>query len=99
MNTVEEQFASDYTLVVDNTREAFEEVMGYAHEAESMPALSDKLREEFEGYIEQVATREEEEGREVGALLIRQLLQNQGVSVWDTIARHYLAKVAEEVSA
>lgn len=99
MNTVEEQFASDYTLVVDNTREAFEEVMGYAQEAESMTALSDRLREEFEGYIEQVATREEEEGREVGALLIRQLLQNQGVSVWDTIARHYLDKVAEEVSA
>lgn len=99
MNTVREQFIEDYTLVVDNTREAFEKVMGYAHEAEHFIALSDKLREEFEGYIEQVATREEEAGREAGALLIRQLLQNQGVSVWDTIARHYLDKVAEEVSA
>lgn len=99
MNTAREQFVSDYTLVVDNDYEAFTEVMGYAHEAESMTALSDRLREEFEGYIEQVATREEEAERELGALLIRQFLHNQGVSVWDDIARHYLAKVAEEVSA
>lgn len=99
MNTAGEQFIDDYTLVIDNDYQAYVEVMGYAHEAESMTALSDKLREEFEGYIEQVATREEEEGREVRALLIRQLLQNQGVSVWDSIARHYLAKVAEEVNA
>lgn len=97
--TAREQFVNDYTLVVDNTREAFDEVMGYAHEAESMTALSDRLREEFEDYIEQVATREDLEDREVGGLLIRQLLVNQGSGVWDDIARHYLDKVAEEVSA
>lgn len=97
--TAREQFVNDYTLVVDNTREAFEEVMGYAHEAESMTALSDRLREEFEDYIEQVATREDLEDREVGGLLIRQLLLAQGSSVWDDIARHYLDKVAEEVNA
>ena len=99
MITAREQFVNDYTLVVDNTREEFEKVMEFAREAGHFIALSDTLREEFEDYIEALATREDLAGRELGALLIRQLLVNQGSGVWDDIARHYLAKVAEEVSA
>lgn len=99
MITAREQFVDDYTLVVDNTREEFEKVMGFAHEAENFIALSDTLKEEFEDYIEALATREDLAGRELGALLIRQMLLNLGSDVWDDIARHYLAKVAEEVSA
>lgn len=94
--TAKDQFIEDYILVMDNTREGFEEVMTYAREAESFITLSDTLREEFEDYIEAVATREDLAGRELGGLLIRQLLANQGSSVWDEIARHYLAKVQEE---
>lgn len=97
--TAREQFVNDYTLVVDNTREEFEKVMEFAREAGHFIALSDTLREEFENYIEAVATREDLAGRELGALLIRQLLLAQGSSVWDDIARHYLVKVAEEVNA
>lgn len=96
MTTAREQFVNNYTLVVDNDREGFEEVMEYAREAESVSALSDRLREEFEDYIDAVATREDLAGRELGAMLIRELIQGQGSDVWDDIARHYLVKVQEE---
>ena len=98
-NTWREQFVEDYTLVPDNTREAYEKVMGYARDADNFITLSDVLREEWEDYIEAVATREDLAGREVGALLIRQFLANPGSAPFDDIARHYLAKVSEEVTA
>ena len=95
MITAREQFVDDYTLVVDNTREAYEEVMELAHNSDRFTPLSDTLREQFEDYIAEVADREEKAGREVGALLIRQMLLNLGADVWGDIARHYLIKVEE----
>jgi hypothetical protein len=55
-----------------------------------MSALSDKLREEFETYISQVVEREKENGHEIGALLISQMLIGWGASSFDLIAKHYL---------
>lgn len=98
-NTWREQFVEDYTLVTDNTHKAYEKVMGIVRESHSLVSLSDTLREEWEDYIEAVATREDLAGREVGALLIRQFLANPGSAPFDDIARHYLAKVSEGVSA
>lgn len=98
-NTWREQFVEDYTLVTDNTREAYEKVMGYARDADNFITLSDVLREEWEDYIEAVATREDLAGREVGALMIRQMLLGTGSAPFDDIARHYLSEVSEEVTA
>ena len=85
------QFVEDYTLVIDNDRESYYDIIDSAeYKAKNMSALSDRLRDEFEDYISQVAEREREQGQEVGALLISQLLLNWGASTFDKIARHYL---------
>ena len=97
--TAREQFVNDYTLVMDDDRHGFKQVMTWSYEAGSVAALSDTLREEFEDYVAGLVQREESAGRETGALLVSQLLQGWGSDVFDDIARHYLDKVAEGVSA
>jgi hypothetical protein len=86
------QFADDYILVVDNDFNAYNKIMEMQEtKTRNMPALSDKLREDFETYIAQVVEREKENGHEIGALLISQMLLNWGSSTFDLIAKHYLA--------
>lgn len=98
-NNWREQFVEDYTLVVDNDHFSYDEVMAHAREMRDVVDLSDILREQWEKYISGVAEREEEAGREAGALLIRQFLANPGSAPFDDIARHYLAQLSEGVSA
>jgi len=94
--TAREQFFNDYTLVVDNEREQFEDILGRENtRAGSVSGLSDELREEFETYISQVADRESEAGHEVGSMLIREMLIGFGSAVFDDIARHYIEKLEE----
>lgn len=92
--TAREQFFNDYTLVVDNEQEQFEDILGRKNtRAGNVSGLSDELREEFETYISQVADRESEAGRELGSMLIREMLIGFGSAVFDDIARHYIEKV------
>ncbi|ANH49396.1 hypothetical protein uvFWCGRAMDCOMC440_033 [Freshwater phage uvFW-CGR-AMD-COM-C440] len=85
------QFADDYIMVVDNDFNAYTEIMEKQNtKAGNMSGLSDELREEFETYISQVVEREKENGHEVGALLISQMLIGWGASSFDLIAKHYL---------
>ena len=85
------QFAEDYIMVVDNDFNAYTEIMEKQNtKAGNMSGLSDELREEFETYISQVVEREKENGHEVGALLISQMLIGWGASSFDLIAKHYL---------
>jgi len=94
--TAREQFFNDYTLVVDNEREQFEDILGRENtRAGSISGLSDELREEFETYISQVADRESEAGHEAGSMLIREMLIGFGSAVFDDIARHYIEKLEE----
>ncbi len=94
--TAREQFFNDYTLVVDNEREQFEDILGRDNtRAGSVSGLSDELREEFETYISQVADRESEAGHEIGSMLIREMLIGFGSAVFDDIARHYIEKLEE----
>ena len=90
-----DQFVEDYTLVVDNDHESYSETMEMAKEYETISALSDQMRDEFERYISEVAEREDERGNTTGALLISQLLLNWGSDAFDRIARHYLEKAGE----
>ena len=99
-NTARQQFAEDYLLVVDNDSKSYFEIMDMAElKAKNMSGLSDRLKTEFESYISQVIEREKENGQEVGALLIAQLLQNWGAGTWDIIARHYIGLKTEEATA
>lgn len=90
-----DQFVEDYTLVVDNEHESYSETMEMTKEYETVSALSDQMRDEFERYISEVAEREDERGNTTGALLISQLLLNWGSDAFDRIARHYLEKAGE----
>jgi hypothetical protein len=97
---VADQFANDYTLVVDNDSDSYHEVMEMPELlAGNMSGLSDKLREQFETYISQVVERERENGHEAGALLISQMLIGLGSTTFDRIARHYIGlKTEQEVA-
>lgn len=96
ITTAVEQFVEDYTLVIDNDFNSYSEIMDMAEtKSKNMTALSDKLREEFNDYISQVVEREKENGHEVGALLISQMLIGWGSSTFDQIARHYIGLKTE----
>lgn len=56
----------------------------------SEPQLNDPVFYDDSGYIGQVVEREREQGYEVGALLIAQMLNNWGANSFDIVARHYL---------
>ena len=95
------QFAEDYILVTENDQDSYREILDMEEtQAGNMSGLSDRLREQFEGYISEVAEREREAGHEIGALLISQMLTGWGSTTFDIIARHWLAlKTEQEVTA
>jgi len=89
--TARQQFAMDYTLIVDNDYEAYREVMDKVGALMgSVSKLSEHLREGFESYISQVVEREREQGNTAGADLIGQMLIGIGSDTFDDIARHYI---------
>ena len=91
------QFVEDYLLVTDNDSDSYHEILEMPELlAGNMSGLSDKLREQFETYISQVAEREREAGHEAGALLISQLLIGWGTTTFDRIARHYIGLKTEQ---
>jgi hypothetical protein len=93
------QFAEDYILVTENDQDSYREILDMEEtQTGNMSGLSDRLREQFESYISEVAERERENGHEVGALLISQLLIGWGSGTFDQIAKHYLALKTESVA-
>lgn len=94
MNTTARgQFVSDYTLVVDNDFEAYTQVKELIESTNGNPdqleLVKESLQSQFERYINQLADESEERGVEVGANLLRQLLNGWG-EAWYDIARHYI---------
>lgn len=94
--TAREQFVHDFTIVVDNTQDAYTEAIDTvkALGTGNKFAIADALREQFEDYIEAVADREAELGNTTGALLISQLLIGYN-SAFEDIAQHYIDTVKE----
>ena len=96
MTNAKDQFVNDYTLVIDNDFTAWSEVMDVVRSKDrNLAVVSEELREQFEQYVAEVADREEQQGNQVGALLIQQLLLNWGSDAFDAIARHYIGKDEE----
>jgi hypothetical protein len=86
-----EGFVEDYTLVIDNNQEGYALALDIAREASgSVVKASDKFKEQFEEAISQVVERERENGNELIADLISQLLIGWGTDTFDSIARHYI---------
>jgi predicted nucleic acid-binding OB-fold protein len=94
--TPSEQFAIDYLLVVENDREAWDEVTQEARRVDyNMPQLSDSIREQFEQLASQVIENSEEELTEFGTNVLRQILLCLGSSPFDLIAREVIARDKE----
>jgi hypothetical protein len=84
---VAEQFANDFTLVMLNDYEAYNELMTDTYNTDSMVELSEKLREEYETLTAQIVELVEEKVSPIASLLIAQLLQGQGSLPFDLIAK------------
>lgn len=98
MTSARDQFVNDFTLVVDNNAEAYFETIDLVRaEKESVSAISDTMREAFEGQISKAidVLRESDEVEPITLDLIAQMLLNWGSDAFDDIARHYIGKDAE----
>ena len=93
MQTAIEQFINDYTIVIDNDREAFTEVMDIVREESekdfSTGYVALRLQNQFEALIADVAFATEQTYGEASGLLIRQMLSGWGTDTWYKIASHY----------
>jgi hypothetical protein len=91
-----DQFVHDFTIVTDNTQDAYTEALDIVKGlgTRNKYDISAALREQFEDYIQQVADREAELGNSTGALLISQLLIGWN-SAFDDIAQYYIDTVKE----
>jgi hypothetical protein len=90
--TVAEQFAEDYLLVMDNDYDAYTELRQTAKESAGVAQLSDILREEYEELTAQVVELVEEKISPIASLLMAQLLQGQGSLPFDLIAKQLLER-------
>jgi hypothetical protein len=96
--TAREQFVSDYTLVIDNDREAYFETIDLVRaKKESVPAISDTMREAYEEQIAKalLVLRQSEEVEPITADIMHEMLLGWGSDVFDDIARHYIQKDGE----
>jgi hypothetical protein len=85
---IAEQFASDWLLVAENDFNTYRELLEI--DGDSVPAISDQLREEWENLAEQVVELVEENISPIAGLFIAQLLQGQGSTPFDIIARRVI---------
>jgi len=83
-----DQFISDFLMVAENDYSTYQ----YARKMVAKKGVlgaSEKIQEDFENWISQLATDEEERGNEVGSLLLRQLLIGWGADAFLQIALRF----------
>jgi hypothetical protein len=83
-----EQFANDWLLVAENDFDSYRQLLDM--EGDSVSAISDQLRQEWEQLAEQVTELVEENISPIAGLFISQMLQGQGSTPFDLIARRVL---------
>lgn len=97
METIEttyaEQFANDWLLVAENDYDTYRSLL--EQKGDSVSAISDNLREEWEQLAGQVVELVEENISPIAGLFIAQMLQGQGSRPFDLIARRVLEMKAE----
>jgi hypothetical protein len=94
MTTPVEQFVEDFTLVVDNDQEAYNEARECASAHIHLHEVSDCMREQYETAISAAleVLRESDGVEAVTVNLMSQILLGWGVAPFDSIARHYMEK-------
>ena len=83
-----EQFANDWLLVAENDFDSYRQLLDI--EGDSVSAISDQLRQEWEQLAEQVKELVEENISPIAGLFISQMLQGQASTPFDLIARRVL---------
>lgn len=83
-----EQFLRDFLLVSENDAEIYFEYCNLVKYSGIYEA-SEKIREQFEAWVFNIADQEEERGNEYGALLLKQLLIGWGSDVFYEIAKRF----------
>lgn len=90
--TPQGQFVSDFLMVAENDYSTY----SYAKKMVSKKGVlgaSKKIQEDFETWIDQLATDEKEKGNEFGSLLIRQLLIGWGDDTYYKIAERFQEEI------
>ena len=94
MTTPVEQFVSDFTLVVDNDQEAYNEARECVSNHTHLHEASDCLRDQYErAIVEALEVLKGNWGvQDVTVDLMSQILLGWGSDAFDRIARHYMEK-------
>lgn len=88
----QEQFVEDFLLVSENDYEIYTNYTELVRK-EGILKTSEKIQEQFENWVSQLADQEEEKQNVYGALLLRQLLIGWGSDSFYKIAKRF--EVAE----
>jgi hypothetical protein len=83
-----EQFVRDFLMVAENDQETWYKYASIVQERGVLGA-SEKIQGDFENWISQLATDENERGNEIGSLLLRQLLIGWGADAFYQIAKRF----------
>jgi len=86
--TPQGQFVSDFLMVAENDQATWYEYASIVQEKGVLGA-SEKIQGDFENWISQLATDENERGNEIGSLLLRQLLIGWGADAFYQIAKRF----------
>jgi hypothetical protein len=87
-STAQEQFIEDFLLVSENDYDTYLDLTSTV-KSEGVLKASEKIQEQFENWISQLADQEEEKQNVYGALLLRQLLIGWGGDSFYKIAKRF----------
>lgn len=92
MNTIykqaRDQFVSDFLLVVENDQKTYNEYKALVKD-EGLVRAGERIQNDFEGWIDSLATIELMSKNEIGSLLLRQLLTGWGYDAFYAIAERF----------
>ena len=84
----QEQFIEDFLLVSENDYDTYLDLTSTI-KSEGVLKASEKIQEQFENWITQLADQEEVKGNEYGSLLLKQLLIGWGSDSFYKIAKRF----------
>ena len=93
VNTARQQFVQDFLLVAMNDYETYRHVQdSFAACENGVYELADRMQLEFDTFVSDIAYKLDQSGNTFGALVISQLLANQGLDTWTDIAKGCIAE-------
>jgi hypothetical protein len=89
--TARQQFVDDFIMVAENDQETYYKYVNIIQDYGVMGGAN-KIQEDFENWISQLANDEDERGNEIGSLLLRQLLIGWGSDCFYQIAKRFVVE-------